>query len=84
MDNDYEFDDGPCPSCGKEALRYRHCDQIGCDDGEIDMYEFDDPLWYSPGDTERCQDCGGTGIQRWCSACGWDNSGRKRINGSVA
>ena len=37
------------------------------------MHEFDDPLWYGPGDTEPCQECSGKGHHWWCSVCGWDS-----------
>lgn len=73
--DDYELDDEPCPVCGKWEVRWRHCDVPYCDDGLIDLYEADeDPMWYDPGDTEVCRECAGTGIQRWCSACGWDKA----------
>lgn len=47
-DYDYEFGDGDddCFHCGG--------------DGYIDGYE-DDPLWFEPGETERCSSCGGSG-----------------------
>lgn len=70
--DEYELDEDPCPKCGADAVRFRRCHAVGCDDGLIDMYEFDDPLWYSPGDYEPCEECAGTGVHRWCSACGYD------------
>lgn len=71
--DDYEFDERPCPACGHEPTHSRRCDEHGCDDGLIDLYEIDeDPLWYSPGDTEVCSACAGTGHQHWCPKCGWD------------
>lgn len=72
--DDYELDDDPCPTCGHSPTRYRDCDQIGCDDGLIDLYE-DDPVSYDPDDTEVCLECNGTGVQRFCSNCGWTNAG---------
>lgn len=36
------------------------------------MAEYDDPLWYSEGETEPCPECRGTGIEKWCPACGKD------------
>lgn len=52
-ENDYDYDreydddyEGDCFHCGG--------------DGYIDGYE-DDPLWFEPGEMERCASCGGTG-----------------------
>lgn len=71
--DDYELDDdAPCPTCGEWKLRWRRCDQ--CDEGYNDLYD-EDPLWYDPDDQEACFECGATGIQRWCSGCGWTNAG---------
>jgi hypothetical protein len=69
--DDYELDDTVCPRCGHEPTHSRRCINIGCDDGWIDMHN-DDPLWYDPSETERCEECHGTGIERWCPACGLD------------
>lgn len=48
--DDYEYDDdghgGDCYWCGGE--------------GWVDGYE-DDPLWFEPGEMERCSSCGGSG-----------------------
>lgn len=72
--DDYEFDDEPCPNCGHEPTHYRPCTVIGCDDGWIDRHEYDDPLMFDPGDVETCDECNGTGFERWCPNCGWDLS----------
>lgn len=51
-DDDYDdgYDDGECDSdCW-------HCGG----DGFVDGYE-DDPLWFAPGEFERCSSCGGSG-----------------------
>lgn len=70
--DDFEEDyDTPCPSCRHVPTRYRDCNAIGCEDGYIDLYE-DDPLWYDEEDVEVCRECNGTGVQRWCPACGAD------------
>ena len=48
-DDDSDYDDGSdseCFHCGGE--------------GWIDGYD-DDPLWFSPGEMERCASCGGSG-----------------------
>ena len=47
-----------CPRCGME-LDWTDCDACG-GEGEFDAYE-DDPMWYDPGDTEPCHQCGGLG-----------------------
>jgi hypothetical protein len=41
--------DGECFYCGGE--------------GWIDGYE-DDPLWYAPGEMDRCSSCGGSGAAK--------------------
>ena len=64
--------DDPCPKCGHYPTRRRLCDAIGCEDGWIDMYEHDDPLWYDPGDLESCHECNGFGNLWWCPECGFD------------
>lgn len=52
-DDEIDFDDGgterECWHCGGE--------------GYIDGYE-DDPLWFSPGEIERCASCGGSGLAK--------------------
>lgn len=70
--DDYDYDDRPCPSCGHEPTHRREYGSIGCEDGWIDMYEFDDPLWYSPGEYEQCRECMGRGFHWWCPECGTD------------
>lgn len=56
------YDDG-YPEYGDD-----YSDDEGCDgscwhcggDGFVDGYE-DDPLWFAPGEMERCSSCGGSG-----------------------
>lgn len=73
---DYEIDyDEHCPKCNRTPVHWRHCNQIGCDDGYIDMHEYDDPLWWDPGEYEICDECNGTGIEKWCPGCGANLSG---------
>jgi hypothetical protein len=72
MSDDWEFDDEACPKCGQEPTRARRCEVVGCDDGWIDMHEYDDPLMFDPGETEMCDECHGTGWVRWCPKCGHD------------
>lgn len=52
-----------CKHCGRE-LEWVDCDACG-GEGEYDCYD-EDPLWYSPGDTEDCAQCGGDGGWWWC------------------
>lgn len=42
-------DDGDCFHCGG--------------DGYVDGYE-DDPLWFEPGEMERCASCNGSGLRK--------------------
>jgi len=72
MDNDYELDDVACPKCGHSPTHSRRCTQLGCNDGYIDMHEHDDPLWYDEGEEEKCDECNGTGVEKWCPKCGFD------------
>jgi hypothetical protein len=59
---------GPeCPTCGAD-LEWEDCDELGCEDGEVELYDLD-PLYYEPGDTQDCPSCGGTGGAYWCPLC---------------
>lgn len=72
MDDDYEQDETPCPKCGEDQVRWRHCDVLDCDDGYIDEHH-DDPVNFGPGELyTTCHECCGTGVVRWCAACGCD------------
>lgn len=56
-----------CPKCSSE-LTVRQCHTLGCDDGEyLDEDGINGDSW------ERCDDCQGTGYERWCKSCGWDD-----------
>ena len=70
--DDYEFDDEACPKCGTYPTHARRCHVIGCEDGYIDLHEYDDPLFFDEGETEICRECWGTGWERWCPKCGYD------------
>ena len=72
MDDDVEFDDEACPKCGASDSLSSRCPALGCDDGWIDMHEYDDPLWYDDGEEEACLECFGTGHLHWCKKCGFD------------
>lgn len=54
-----------CSTCERE-LEWVECEQ--CEDGQIDVYDSD-PMWYDPGDTEPCEQCGGAGGWYWCATC---------------
>jgi len=69
---DYDIVDHPCPKCGHEPTHVRHCQVIHCEDGYIDEHE-DDAINFAPGEAYSvCQECRGTGIERWCPSCGHD------------
>lgn len=70
-DPDVQMGEDHCPNCGHSTL-WRECYAIGCDEGRIDGYEYDDPLWFSPGETYSCSTCGGIGVFYWCPNCGYD------------
>ena len=72
FEDDYELDDEACPKCGHSPTHSRRCAQMGCEDGYIDMHEYDDPLWYDEGEEEMCRECYGTGVEKWCPSCGLD------------
>lgn len=46
-----------CPECGGQGYR------------DWDTLQFEDPLWYDPGDTEECTTCDGQGGWLTCAAC---------------
>ena len=57
----WDYDDWPCDDDDYDYERAGDSDCHWCGgDGWIDGYE-DDPLWYAPGELERCSSCGGTG-----------------------
>ena len=59
-----------CARCGSSDVDRVDC--YGCSgDGYLsdeDLME-EDPLWYEPGDTERCSECDGQGGWWECFAC---------------
>ena len=59
-------DEKTCPVCGC-LLEWVDCG--GCDDGWIDGYE-EDPLWFDPGDLDRCRQCNGRGGWLECPNAG--------------
>jgi len=83
MDDDYIEDDyeSPCSKCGHVFTRRSDCTNYCCEDGQIDLYEYDDPINFSPGEYETCPQCGGAGRLHWCPNCGWDFGLRCWMNG---
>ncbi len=82
MDDDrIEDDDEACPNCGHSPTRRCPCGAIGCDEGFVDMHEYDDPLLFDEGEEEPCRECRGEGYHHWCSNCGWDFVFKRFING---
>jgi len=63
----YEVDDLECPKCGC-STHSRDCGELGCQDGYHDESEED---YCKPGTRMvKCQECKGTGVERWCPLCG--------------
>jgi hypothetical protein len=66
-----EIDNQPplCPTCSN-YLEWVQCD-VCCGDGYFDSDELMelDPLWYSDGDIEDCEDCHGKGGDWHCDSC---------------
>lgn len=71
MMDEYELEDTECPACGHSPIHASDCTVLGCEDGWVDRYD-EDPLWYDQDKPERCDECYGTGILRWCPKCGFD------------
>jgi predicted RNA-binding Zn-ribbon protein involved in translation (DUF1610 family) len=62
-----------CPHCGAEAVAYRHCDNLLCEDGLIDdALDNEDEYLLEGVSYSRCPDCRGAGIIHWCQSCGKD------------
>lgn len=78
MSEEYDIEDElTCPKCKHSPLHSRDCTNLFCEDGFIDESE-DDPINNMPGESERqCGECRGTGVERWCPACGENLSGYK-------
>lgn len=72
QDPEHAYGEEACPFCGHWPTVWMHCHAMGCDDGYVDLHEFDDPLFYDPGDVAPCDECDGTGIIEWCPVCGRD------------
>jgi hypothetical protein len=56
-----------CPHC-EEPMDWEDCDLCG-GEGEFDWERLqeEDPLWYQPGDVEKCTQCNGAGGWEFCS-----------------
>ena len=63
-----EVDDADCcKKCGQLML-WRDCWQITCDEGWIDLYDYD-PLQYHEGERIRCDVCKGKSGWYVCGNC---------------
>lgn len=62
--------DMTCPKCGSGEGRSQRCQNIHCDDGQIDDHE-EDPINSPPGTFYDCPECKGQGACHWCSECGY-------------
>ncbi len=73
MEDDYiERDfDSACPECGHTPTHYRDCTGIGCNEGFVNLGE-NDPNFYDLDEEVECEECSGTGVERWCPECGLD------------
>lgn len=68
MTDEWIDDFRACQKCGGE-MTVRQCCGYGCDGGEyLDEDGINGDSW------ERCDDCAGTGYERWCKSCGWDDT----------
>ena len=66
-DFEQEYEDTSCERCGCCETYWESCQDCGGDgfyDGEYLMEE--DPLWYGPNDTRRCNTCNGKGGWKLC------------------
>lgn len=59
--SDYEDDCVYCKDCG-EGMEWQECWSCGGEGGrDWEDLQFEDPLWYSPGDFIECDECGSKG-----------------------
>ena len=78
--DDYEVEyDLSCPDCGHSPLLSRDCINLFCEDGYIEEF-LDDVEIPGTGYEVKCQECKGTGVERWCPKCGANLSGDKRMD----
>ncbi len=74
MSDNYDIDDElQCPNCGHSPLHSRRCDNIHCYNGFID--ESDEDYCKEGTVMVPCDECQGTGIERWCPKCSANLSG---------
>lgn len=75
MDDDYDIEyGGQCPQCGHSPLHSRSCTNF-CNEGYHDKAD-NDPINFMPGEElTACEECKGTGLERWCPGCGANLSG---------
>jgi hypothetical protein len=77
MDYNIEYEES-CSKCGHSLIHSRKCSEINCEDGVIDESEED---YLKPGSAMvTCDECKGTGVERWCPACGENLSGTTNLD----
>jgi len=81
---DYEIEtDVYCPKCGHSPLHSRDCTNIFCEDGYTEDF-LDDVEIPGTGFEIKCDECKGTGVERWCPNCGENLSGNKDVSKQFA
>lgn len=71
--------DSVCPNCGHNELRSKDCDNLFCENGGIDEYEYD-AINFAPGEVVIvCEECKGTEVIIWCPKCLGNFSGQDVI-----
>ncbi|MDJ1494182.1 hypothetical protein QNI19_14660 [Cytophagaceae bacterium DM2B3-1] len=69
--SDWHYTDDACPHCGEEAVRWRNCDNILCDDGSVDnALDNEEDFLLEGVSFSTCPECKGKGIIHWCASCG--------------
>jgi DnaJ-class molecular chaperone len=76
MSTEYDLDDElSCPACGHSPLHSRRCSNIHCQGGSVD--ESDEDYMLEGSVLVICEECKGTGVERWCPKCGENLSGHE-------
>jgi predicted RNA-binding Zn-ribbon protein involved in translation (DUF1610 family) len=63
-DDDYDYDNSICPTCGSELFSCSACDGYGFTGREGDE---------SGRAAIECEKCEGTGVLQSCEECGWSS-----------
>lgn len=63
-----DYAESLCPRCKCCEMDWEDCYQCGGEGGRgyDDDLQFEDPLWYQPGDFETCDTCEGAGGWAMC------------------